>query len=243
MGSSNWSFGVCQSTNLSQIELEQLTYNINDPRLPRKPEGEWWELSDQNRGGRSYFYRTSVTYQCAIRTLAESTNYFIIEETVTGETRWTRPTDDLVIPLGMIQVNALGERSTGSEISRVGINAGTNGQERGDFHPDKDGKGTWGKDTKRRNRAYPPPLQESVTSALHKRGSPITITGNTRHSRGAIAPFLPYEAHNTPQKSPSSALPSKDFRSGKSSIPIELGSDKMSHIDNRSGMFKSVCVD
>ena len=107
------------------------------------------------------------------------------------------------------------------------------------LHPDKDGKGTWGKDTKRRNRAYPPPLQESVTSALHKRGSPITITGNTRHSKGTIAPFLPHEAHNTPQKSPSSALPSKDFRSGKRSIPIELGWDKTSHIDNRSGMSKS----
>lgn len=49
-------------------------------RLPPSTDGEWWELSDDSRGGLSYYYQTR-----------------------TGETVWERPSG-FVIPLGIIQV-------------------------------------------------------------------------------------------------------------------------------------------
>jgi hypothetical protein len=52
--------------------------------IPRRLEGEWWELTDEKRGGRKYYYHTGK-----------------------GGTQWTRPVGELVIPLGMIQMNAL----------------------------------------------------------------------------------------------------------------------------------------
>ncbi|KAG7090933.1 hypothetical protein E1B28_010006 [Marasmius oreades] len=54
--------------------------------LPPSSEGEWWELSDDSRGGMPYYYHTK-----------------------TGETVWERP-DGFVIPLGIIQNTALGRR-------------------------------------------------------------------------------------------------------------------------------------
>jgi hypothetical protein len=48
--------------------------------LPPSTEGEWWELSDDSRGGIPYYYQTK-----------------------TGETVWERP-DSFVIPLTIIQV-------------------------------------------------------------------------------------------------------------------------------------------
>jgi hypothetical protein len=48
--------------------------------LPPSTEGEWWELSDDSRGGIPYYYQTK-----------------------TGETVWERP-DSFVIPLTVIQV-------------------------------------------------------------------------------------------------------------------------------------------
>ena len=67
--------------------------------LPRRLEGEYWELKDERRGGRSYYYHTG-----------------------TGKTQWTRPKDELVIPLGMIQMNALrgSNRSLQDETEREG---------------------------------------------------------------------------------------------------------------------------
>ncbi|OAX38087.1 hypothetical protein K503DRAFT_692132 [Rhizopogon vinicolor AM-OR11-026] len=50
--------------------------------LPPSTEGEWWELSDDSRGGIPYYYQTK-----------------------TGETVWERP-DGFVIPLTIIQVMA-----------------------------------------------------------------------------------------------------------------------------------------
>lgn len=49
-------------------------------RLPPSEEGEWWELSDESRGGLPYYYQTK-----------------------TGETKWERPSG-FVIPLGILQV-------------------------------------------------------------------------------------------------------------------------------------------
>lgn len=49
-------------------------------RLPPNEEGEWWELSDESRGGLPYYYQTK-----------------------TCETVWERP-EGFVIPLGIIQV-------------------------------------------------------------------------------------------------------------------------------------------
>lgn len=48
--------------------------------LPPSEDGEWWELSDESRGGIPYYYQTK-----------------------TGETVWERP-DGFVIPLTVIQV-------------------------------------------------------------------------------------------------------------------------------------------
>lgn len=49
-------------------------------RLPANEEGEWWELSDESRGGLPYYYQTK-----------------------SAETVWERP-EGFVIPLGIIQV-------------------------------------------------------------------------------------------------------------------------------------------
>ncbi|TFK44494.1 hypothetical protein BDQ12DRAFT_673099 [Crucibulum laeve] len=54
--------------------------------LPPTTEGEWWELSDDSRGGIPYYYQTK-----------------------TGETVWDRP-EGFIIPLGLIQNTALGRR-------------------------------------------------------------------------------------------------------------------------------------
>ena len=52
-------------------------------RLPPSEEGEWWELSDESRGGLPYYYQTK-----------------------TGETVWERPSG-FVIPLGILQVSSI----------------------------------------------------------------------------------------------------------------------------------------
>ena len=49
--------------------------------LPPSEEGEWWELTDDSRGGIPYYYQTK-----------------------TGETVWERP-DAFVIPLGILQAS------------------------------------------------------------------------------------------------------------------------------------------
>ncbi|KAF8200735.1 hypothetical protein BJ912DRAFT_921356 [Pholiota molesta] len=54
--------------------------------LPPSEEGEWWELSDESRGGLPYYYQTK-----------------------TGETKWERPSG-FVIPLGILQNSAAGRR-------------------------------------------------------------------------------------------------------------------------------------
>ncbi|KAF8973177.1 hypothetical protein BDZ97DRAFT_1912748 [Flammula alnicola] len=54
--------------------------------LPPSEEGEWWELSDESRGGLPYYYQTK-----------------------TGETKWERPSG-FVIPLGILQNTAVGRR-------------------------------------------------------------------------------------------------------------------------------------
>jgi len=52
-------------------------------RLPPSENGEWWEISDESRGGIPYYYHTK-----------------------TGETVWEKP-DGFVIPLAVLQVSAL----------------------------------------------------------------------------------------------------------------------------------------
>ncbi|KAK7472964.1 hypothetical protein VKT23_001068 [Stygiomarasmius scandens] len=66
--------------------LLQQTGHHSEHRLPPSADGEWWELSDDSRGGLSYYYQTK-----------------------TGETVWERPSG-FVIPLGIIQNTALGRR-------------------------------------------------------------------------------------------------------------------------------------
>ncbi|KAI5825299.1 hypothetical protein K523DRAFT_356116 [Schizophyllum commune Tattone D] len=69
--------------------------------LPPSSEGEWWELTDDTRGGIPYYYQTK-----------------------TGETVWERP-NAFVIPLGIIQNTALGRRlskTAGSRMSMMAYN-------------------------------------------------------------------------------------------------------------------------
>jgi hypothetical protein len=57
--------------------------------LPRSVDGEYWELKDETRGGKKYYYHTG-----------------------TGKVMWNRPSaGELVIPLGMIQMNALQDKN------------------------------------------------------------------------------------------------------------------------------------
>ncbi|KIK39188.1 hypothetical protein CY34DRAFT_808572 [Suillus luteus UH-Slu-Lm8-n1] len=63
--------------------------------LPPSTEGEWWELSDDSRGGIPYYYQTK-----------------------TGETVWERP-DSFVIPLTIIQQTALGRRLSQNGIRKT----------------------------------------------------------------------------------------------------------------------------
>ncbi|KAJ7502843.1 hypothetical protein B0H11DRAFT_1906678 [Mycena galericulata] len=62
--------------------------------LPPSADGEWWELSDDSRGGLPYYYQTK-----------------------TGETVWERPAG-FVIPLGIIQNTALGRRLSQTTFNR-----------------------------------------------------------------------------------------------------------------------------
>ncbi|KAK0212594.1 hypothetical protein DFS33DRAFT_1370164 [Desarmillaria ectypa] len=73
------SFYACPATG--QVSWDAPVGNFV---LPPSAEGEWWELSDESRGGLSYYYQTK-----------------------TGETVWERP-PGFVIPLGIIQNSALG---------------------------------------------------------------------------------------------------------------------------------------
>ncbi|KAH7920691.1 RhoGAP-domain-containing protein [Leucogyrophana mollusca] len=72
--------------------------------LPPNPEGEWWELSDESRGGIPYYYQTK-----------------------SGETVWERP-EGFVIPLGIIQQTALGRRLSQTGMRNKPLN-GQNAQE------------------------------------------------------------------------------------------------------------------
>ncbi|KAJ3733768.1 hypothetical protein DFJ43DRAFT_994552 [Lentinula guzmanii] len=75
------SFYACPGTG--EVSWDPPTGNFV---LPPSEEGEWWELSDESRGGIPYFYQTK-----------------------TGETVWERPAG-FVIPLGILQNTALGRR-------------------------------------------------------------------------------------------------------------------------------------
>ncbi|KAF5345370.1 hypothetical protein D9758_008505 [Tetrapyrgos nigripes] len=75
------SFYACPATG--QVSWDPPVGNFV---LPPSADGEWWELSDDTRGGLPYYYHTK-----------------------TGETVWERPSG-FVIPLGIIQNTALGRR-------------------------------------------------------------------------------------------------------------------------------------
>ncbi|KAF9268778.1 RhoGAP-domain-containing protein [Marasmius fiardii PR-910] len=83
------SFYACPATG--QVSWDPPVGNFV---LPPSSEGEWWELSDDSRGGMPYYYHTK-----------------------TGETVWERP-DGFVIPLGIIQNTALGRRLS-TRVSRA----------------------------------------------------------------------------------------------------------------------------
>ncbi|KAI9510925.1 hypothetical protein F5148DRAFT_1175297 [Russula earlei] len=75
------SFFACPSTG--QVSWDPPVGNFV---LPPNESGEWWEISDESRGGISYYYHTK-----------------------TGETVWEKP-DGFVIPLTVLQNTALGRR-------------------------------------------------------------------------------------------------------------------------------------
>ncbi|KAF7315281.1 Rho GTPase-activating protein 39 isoform 2 [Mycena indigotica] len=76
------SFYACPATG--QVSWDA---PVNHFVLPPSAEGEWWELSDESRGGMPYYYQTR-----------------------TGQTVWERPEAAFVIPLGILQNTALGRR-------------------------------------------------------------------------------------------------------------------------------------
>ncbi|KAH9986741.1 hypothetical protein BJV74DRAFT_774723 [Russula compacta] len=75
------SFFACPSTG--QVSWDPPVGNFV---LPPSENGEWWEISDESRGGIPYYYHTK-----------------------TGETVWEKP-DGFVIPLTVLQNTALGRR-------------------------------------------------------------------------------------------------------------------------------------
>lgn len=77
LGSSCWKLCVRASLVIDNADIDQPRIFF---RLPPNEEGEWWELSDESRGGLPYYYQTK-----------------------SGETVWERP-EGFVIPLGIIQV-------------------------------------------------------------------------------------------------------------------------------------------
>jgi WW domain len=67
-------------------------------RLPPSENGEWWEISDESRGGIPYYYHTK-----------------------TGETVWEKP-EGFVIPLTVLQVRTLlGSLHSDSKLSPIRI--------------------------------------------------------------------------------------------------------------------------
>ncbi|KAI6157402.1 hypothetical protein BKA82DRAFT_1000603 [Pisolithus tinctorius] len=117
--------------------------------LPPSEEGEWWELSDESRGGIPYYYQTK-----------------------TGETVWERP-DGFVIPLTIIQQTALGRRlsQTGMRNKGATVN-GTDAPDRTAYR--KSRSQTGGMDTRRvslrSNNSETPFPRVSVSSAHHSPG-------------------------------------------------------------------------
>ncbi|KAJ7718003.1 hypothetical protein DFH07DRAFT_337391 [Mycena maculata] len=83
------SFFACPATG--QVSWDPPVGNFV---LPPSADGEWWELSDESRGGLPYYYQTR-----------------------TGETVWERP-NAFVIPLGIIQNTALGRRLSQTTFKR-----------------------------------------------------------------------------------------------------------------------------
>lgn len=76
LGSTCWELCVRASPLLTNADIDRPRIS----RLPPNEDGEWWELSDESRGGLPYYYQTK-----------------------SGETVWERP-EGFVIPLGIIQV-------------------------------------------------------------------------------------------------------------------------------------------
>lgn len=75
LGTPSWYFCVNSSI------IEPFMFLIFVHRLPPSDDGEWWELSDESRGGLPYYYQTK-----------------------TGETVWEKP-NGFVIPLSILQVS------------------------------------------------------------------------------------------------------------------------------------------
>ncbi|KAJ7039153.1 hypothetical protein C8F04DRAFT_1087289 [Mycena alexandri] len=85
------SFFACPATG--QVSWDPPVGNFV---LPPSADGEWWELSDDSRGGLPYYYQTK-----------------------TGETVWERPMTAFIIPLGIIQNTALGRRLSQTTFNRL----------------------------------------------------------------------------------------------------------------------------
>ncbi|KAJ7287766.1 hypothetical protein C8J57DRAFT_1284865 [Mycena rebaudengoi] len=84
------SFFACPATG--QVSWDPPVGNFV---LPPSADGEWWELSDESRGGLPYYYQTK-----------------------SGETVWERPAAAFIIPLGIIQNTALGRRLSQTTFNR-----------------------------------------------------------------------------------------------------------------------------
>ncbi|KAI6044668.1 hypothetical protein EDC04DRAFT_2889756 [Pisolithus marmoratus] len=144
--------------------------------LPPSEEGEWWELSDESRGGIPYYYQTK-----------------------SGETVWERP-DGFVIPLTIIQQTALGRR-----LSQTGMRSkdGTNGADRPDrVGYRKSRSQTSGMDTRcvslRSNSSETPFPRVSVSSVRHSPGkiSPSSSDAGTSPRKTQTSPISRQSVRN-----------------------------------------------
>jgi hypothetical protein len=168
------SFFACPATG--QVSWDPPVGNFV---LPPSADGEWWELSDDSRGGLPYYYQTK-----------------------TGETVWERPTSAFVIPLGIIQVRytvhlisyfpiwfqntALGRRLSQTTFNRFSKSP----------PDDAPGPANTQASVYRRSRSYTGPLQTLENSGSN--ADPGHRTEVRRSSSTSANPRLPPLTSNLP---------------------------------------------
>ncbi|PPQ77223.1 hypothetical protein CVT25_011069 [Psilocybe cyanescens] len=164
--------------------------------LPPSLEGEWWELSDESRGGLPYYYQTK-----------------------TGETVWERPSG-FVIPLGILQNTAMGRRlsqTTFDHFSKLipGSNNKDTAQEN-DKSPTKSpsqANGNTGKSSVRKSSSGDP--TSNYYSSVSKRHNVISVQLTPIPG----SPNATDESYSPSLASKQSIISNTDDNAGKLTVP------------------------